>query len=216
LSTGRPARAGKGRKTATRGTIFGDKAMARCPQTAHGATGRPPRRRLPCLGLALAALSFLCLPLCAGRAGPQEPQLADLMSAQLWAKYQSRPKYKDRIEIYHQAFDQLAGRLRTHLKKMEMDQVAESLHKISALARLAREEPARASAGPKDLASKQVRKLEIHIRRTVVTFNDYRLSVPFDFRADFESTTKDLEEWRNQLLMQLFGKAAAASREPQP
>lgn len=168
---------------------------------------------MPYLAIALAALS--CSP-SAGRAGQQELQLADLMSAQLWAKYQSRPKYKDKIEIYHQAFDQLTSRLRAHLKKMEMDQVAESLRQISALSQLARQEPARTSAGPKDLASKQVRKLEIHIRRTVVTFNDYRLSVPFDFRADFESTMKDLEEWRNQLLLQLFGKAAAVSKEPRP
>jgi hypothetical protein len=141
-------------------------------------------------------------------------QLQDLMSSGLFAKYNSQSKYKDRVEIYHQALSDIAGQLRTHLKKMEMTAVTEDLQKMSSLSLLAQQEPTRAAASSKDLRSRQVRKLEIHIRLLFTTLNDYKLSVPFDYRADFENTTRDMEEWRNQLLIQLFGKTAAAPRPP--
>lgn len=219
LIDGRPGRISSDRdrtKNMRDGAISSDRTNAPSADAGRCAAVCPGRHRRLLLGLALTTLLSSLPAGGSGRLAGQELQLAELLSPQLWAKYQSQPKYKDRIEIYHQALDQLAGRLRNHLKKMEMDQVAESLRKISALSYLARREPARNSAGPKDLASKQVRKLEIHIRRSVVTFSDYRLSVPFDYRAEFESTMKDLEEWRNQLLLQLFGKAAAAPTEPRP
>jgi hypothetical protein len=148
-------------------------------------------------------------------AARKDLQLQDLLSPQLLARYNSQQKYKDRVEVYHQALSDIAGQLRAQLKKMEMGAVTEDLHRMRSLSLLAQQEPARAAASPKDLRTKQVRKLEIHIRQLVATLNDYKLSVPFDYRADFESATRDLEEWRNQLLIQLFGKAAATPRPPE-
>ena len=140
--------------------------------------------------------------------------LEDLFSPSQLDKYKKKTKYQDRIDIYHGALDSLASRMRDHLKKKELAKVEEYLSKIRALAQNARQEPARESASNKDLRAKQVRKFEIRIRKLVSTLNSDKLSVPFDFREGFELAARDLEELRNQLLIQIFGEAAAPRNPP--
>jgi hypothetical protein len=177
----------------------------RCRRPEHGSAG--------ILSALLAAFTSAAAIGLSQENAPNPP-LQALLSPKQYQEYSQKPKYKDRIDLYHKAFDGTASELRGHLKKMDMEVVFDNLRKIRALSRYVREDPSRAAASPKDLRSKEVRKLEIRIRQLVFTLNDYRLSVPFDYRAEFETSARDLEELRNELLIQLFGKAAASPRNP--
>jgi hypothetical protein len=141
-------------------------------------------------------------------------QLKDLLPPKLYDDYNRRPNYKDRLDIIKRGVEASVADLKSHLKKMDTEVVLDNLRKISALARQAQDEPSRRSASPKDLRSKQVKKAEIRFRELVSTLHDYQLSVPFEYRGQFDTAITDLEELRNQLLVQLFGKAAASPRPP--
>jgi hypothetical protein len=169
--------------------------------------------------LGVALLLWACVFLSGSIARPQAPaaasdQLKELLPPKLYDDYNQRPNYKDRLDIMRRGMEAWFSDLRSHLKKMDTEVVLEDLRKISALSRFAQEEPSRQSASPKDLRSKQVKQAEIKLRQIAATLHDYRLSVPFEYRSQFAAAVTDLEVLRNQLLVQLFGKAAASPRPP--
>lgn len=141
-------------------------------------------------------------------------QLKDLLPAKLYGDYNSRPNYKDRLETMKRGLEAWFSDLKSHLKKMDTEAMLDDLRKISALARFAQDEPTRLSASPKDLRSRQVKQAEIGLRQIAAALHEYRFSVPFEYRGQFDAAIRDLEVLRNQLLVQLFGKTAASPRPP--
>ncbi len=137
-----------------------------------------------------------------------DPPVMQLFSAKKYAQYQSKPKYKDRLDIYREVLDDQITEVRSRLKKLELGNAAEILGQMRAVTRHAMAEPSRESASAKDLRSTQVRKLEIRIRKIVGILDDLRLSVPYDYRAGFEVTSAELEKLRDQLLKQLFDRGS--------
>lgn len=137
-----------------------------------------------------------------------DPPVMQLFPAKKYAQYQSRPNYKDRMDIYREVLDDQIADVRSRLKKLELDNAVGILRQIGAVARHAMTDPSRESTNPKDLRSKQVKKLEIRIRKMVGTLDDLKLGVPYDYRAEFEATSGELEKLRDQLLKQLFGRGS--------
>jgi len=132
------------------------------------------------------------------------PPLEELLSPGQYVKYVSKPKYKDRIDIFRKTMEGYGSMLRRHLDKKDLNQARQVLTNLRALTHYVQEEPTRSSASPKDLRSKQVKKMEILLRKQLDTMSDMKLSVPFDFRAEFEDTTQAFEQLRDQLLRGLF------------
>jgi hypothetical protein len=165
--------------------------------------------------LLLPALIFITASVARSQApAATSNQLEELLTPKLYRDYNRQSNYKDRLDVIKQGLEKCMSDLKDHLKKMDTEVVLENLRKMSALALYAQDEPSRRSASPKDLRSKQVKKAEIRIREIVSTLRDYRLSVPFEYRGQFDAAMAALEELRDQLLVQLFGKAAASPRPP--
>ncbi len=143
------------------------------------------------------------------QSAPPEPPLAEILSAKAYQKYQQREKYRDRVDLFREALSAQADALHKEIKEKHLEGAGVVLRKMQALARYARQEPARQSASAKDLRSGQVIKLEVNIRKLTDTLHDYKLSVPLEYRDQFDETTADLEALRDQLLKGIFGQAAA-------
>ncbi|MBM3791049.1 MAG: hypothetical protein FJW35_11975 [Acidobacteria bacterium] len=168
------------------------------------------------LGAALCCAVSGAPDVAAQEPGPPDRPISSLLSEKRLREYNRNPKYKGRIDIFREAYDDLASHLADDLKKMDMEKVFQDLRDMRALAGHVQNEPTRGAASAKDLRSKEVKKLEIRIRKLTAALDDYRLSVPFDDRGEFEATVNELEGLRNQLLIQLFGKAAARPQDPDP
>jgi hypothetical protein len=132
------------------------------------------------------------------------PPLQELLAPDQYRKYISKTKYKDRIDILRKTMESYGSMLRRHLDRKDLNEVKQALTRLRALTHYAQEEPTRSAASQKDLRSKQIKKMEILLRRQLDTLNDMKLSVPFDFRPEFEETTEAFERLRDQLLRGLF------------
>jgi hypothetical protein len=182
------------------------KASTECCASIRSLPGITVRRQLPLLPCVIVAL----IPAAGLLWGQQSLRpaipLEELLSPGLRVKYQSKPSYKDRLDVYREALNERDSQLRAELKKLNLDGIAEGLAAMRALAAFAISEPTRKSASPKDLRSKTVKDLEIRIRKLVLELVDFRLSVPPEFHGNFDSTIGPLNDLRNQLLRQLFEK----------
>ncbi|MDA2938791.1 hypothetical protein MYX75_11085 [Acidobacteria bacterium AH-259-A15] len=135
--------------------------------------------------------------------------LHDVLTAREFQKYQSKPKYRDRIDLFRNAFDRRADLLRRYVQRKEMEKTADLLRKLHALSHYAAEESSNVK-NPKDLRSRQVKKLEIRLRKLIETMNDLKSTAPFEYQDDFEITAQALQDLRKTLLTQIFGEAMAA------
>jgi hypothetical protein len=155
------------------------------------------------LSTLLLAFGLFSLPF----PGPQDnlPTLQSLLSEKEYRDYEKKPQYKKRLDIFRKAIAQTAAELRAKVGKKQLPPAIEELREIQALAHYGMAEPTRSAASPKDLRSGQVRKTEIRLRKLLKTLHDLELSVPYDHREDFAATSRLVEDWRNQLLKQIFG-----------
>ncbi len=158
--------------------------------------------------LTITAMALAVLAISPGiiqEAPRSDPPLEALLSPKHYRDYQRKPEYKKRLDIYRESFSDHASSLRSHIDKQDLNEGLVVLGKIRALARYAMEEPSRSSASPKDFRSRQVKKLEIRIRRLIDTLDDAKNSIPYRYRNSFEEAEQDLEDLRNLLLEELFG-----------
>jgi hypothetical protein len=143
-----------------------------------------------------------------------DPPLETILSAKAYQKYQQKENYKDRVDLFRETLSDQADALHNEIKDKHLEGAGEVLGKMRALANYAKQEPTRQSASVKDLRSRQVIKLEVRIRRLTDTLHDYKLSVPLEYRDQFDQTTADLETLRDQLLKGIFSQAAPEIQLP--
>lgn len=132
------------------------------------------------------------------------PPFETLFSPGQYNQYVSKPKYKDRIDLLRKIIESRASLLHKQLDRRDLNEVKQVLSEFRALTHYAQEEPSRSTASPDDLRSKQIKKMEIMLRKQLDSMNDMKLSVPFDFRSEFEITIQAIEQLRDQLLRGLF------------
>lgn len=134
------------------------------------------------------------------------PALEEVLTSKELGDYRRKRDYEDRMEIFRKALDQRARVLRSQIRERQIQPALELLENIQALSRHALQDSLQ-EKDPKRLRDKEVKRLEIRIRRLVESLNDLSLSVPFEYREEFEQTRTILKELRNRLLKQLFGDA---------
>ncbi|MFQ5740356.1 MAG: hypothetical protein ACE5JX_15215 [Acidobacteriota bacterium] len=154
--------------------------------------------------LKLCALASFCLFLVA-QTGETIP-LADLLSSKEMRVYQSKPSYKDRMDLFRKVLERYSKDISSSVRKRNIEETIQHLKEIRALTHYGEKQAQRVKK-PKELSSKQVKKLEIRVRKLVQTLADLAIAVPFEYREEFEATEQRLESFRNQLLKQLFGTA---------
>ncbi len=136
--------------------------------------------------------------------------LSTLLTEREYRKYQSKQKYKDRVDQFRKALDRHTTILESRVRHRHKEGIQESLRAIVDLSRHIRNEPTR-SAEPKDLSSKQVRKLEIDVRKLLKSIQDMKFEFSIEVRKPFESAMIELKLLRDQLLAGIFGQAVRSS-----
>ena len=160
--------------------------------------------RILLASLLLTGLSFQ-QPLPA--AGTHDPSLRDLLTHSEFQKYQKDLRYKKRIDLFRKAFKSRGEMLRRSVQLSQQEAVVELLQQLRALCRHVADESSRARQ--QDLRSKQVKKLEISLRKLIETLEDLKSASPFEYQDEFDSTSQTLEKLRKTLLKQLFGDLLA-------
>ncbi|UCF36148.1 MAG: hypothetical protein JSU96_15175 [Acidobacteriota bacterium] len=162
-------------------------------------------------------LLLFSLLLQAGPATPGEEvedrlPLEETLSAKDWQKYQRETRYRNKIKIVRSGLEKKQKELDSRLGQRKLAAIYRTLAEIRGLAHhaavLSSEE-----SNPKELQHKEVKRLEIRLRKLSEHLEDQKLLVPYENRFHFENTTEIVEELRDQLLRQLFGQALGAPRD---
>ena len=130
--------------------------------------------------------------------------LHELMSDRELERYNRKPKYQDRIDLFRKVFDDRTFQIEAHVDRSEMDKVTELLHHLDGLSHYAARESSQAQ-NKKSLRSRQVKKLEIRLRKLVETLDEMATTVPYEDQEQFAATSQSLERLRKSLLAQIFG-----------
>ncbi len=142
-------------------------------------------------------------------AGPILP-LEDVLSEKRLAKYQSKTKYHDRLKVLREALEARSKRLPLLIDQRNLATIYRSLGEMRTICSYAMDISLEETK-EKERRSKEVKKLEIVLRKLGEILRDTKLEVPLENRAPFDQTKQELEELREQLLRQLFGKALGGS-----
>ena len=129
--------------------------------------------------------------------------LEQILSPSQLRKFKAEDKYHDRVEILRKAFQQVAPRLAPLTHQTDLAPAYEVLRQLEALC----ETTAAVSAEEKDadeLRHKEVKRLEIVVRKMLEELDDLKLLVTFNERQRYERTDEVLSKLREQLLQQLF------------
>ena len=133
---------------------------------------------------------------------PSNPSIQDLLTDQEFQKYLKRPNYKDRIDLFRKTFELRTHSLRRSIRLAQWEKTVQVLQQFRGLCHYISEESKAVSQ--KDLRSKQVKQLEIRLRKLIVTLDDLKPAIPFEYYPEFESSAKILRKLRQTLLKQLF------------
>ena len=142
-------------------------------------------------------------------AGPILP-LEDVLSEKRLAKYQSKTKYHDRLKVLREALEDKSKRLPLLIDQRNLATIYRSLGEMRTICSYAMDISLK-ETNEKERRSKEVKKLEIVLRKLGEILGDTKLEVPLENRVPFEQTKHRIEELREQLLRQLFGKALGTS-----
>jgi len=132
--------------------------------------------------------------------------LEEVLPEKSLLKYNEEEKYHNRIKILKKAFEANARVMEHYVGVRDIANAYRSLAKLRSLAHHSMQASLK-EENAKELRHKEVKRLEIWLRKTEEDLEDLKLEVPLENRLQFEETNRVLEELREQLLRQLFGQA---------
>ena len=132
--------------------------------------------------------------------------LEEILPNKTLLKYKEEQKYHNRIKILRKV---LEANSRALVRHIEVRDIANAYRTLAALRGLAFHalQDSLEEENRKELRHKEVKRLEIWLRKTEEDLDDLKLEVLLENRPQFEETNRVLEELREQLLRQLFGQA---------
>ncbi len=141
------------------------------------------------------------------------PPLKDLLTDREFEKYRKASNYKDRINFFRKTFATRSDFLQQFVRRDEGKRVADVLYQLRSLAQhLAKGSPRQVRE--KDLRSKEVKRLEISLRKLIDRIEDFRSVVTVENRDEIDLTAQALEDLRRTLLKQMFGDILARHNAP--
>jgi hypothetical protein len=136
--------------------------------------------------------------------------LQDLLTARDFRKFSLEDKYHNRIKILRKTFEAKVRILRRNVQQRDVAGSFRSLAELRGLAFHGLQDSL-AETNEKEQRHKEVKNFEIRLRKFTEEVEDLKLSVPLEDRYQFEMTSELVEELRDQLLKQLFGRVITAS-----
>jgi hypothetical protein len=168
---------------------------------------------------------FLGLTLAGGltAARPAQPQPAELaeeripldqlLTGKQLGSFLQSPNYPDRLRILRQALEQRAKRLDNEIRELNLAVVFRTLAEIRGVVAHATE-LAQGQISDKEKRHREVKRMEITLRKIAIQLGDQKMDVPLEERHQFEITVELAESLRNRLLRQLFGSALGKTSAP--
>lgn len=132
--------------------------------------------------------------------------LEEILPEKSLLKYNKEEKYHNRIKILKKAFEANARVMAHYVGARDIANSYRCLAKLRGLAYHSMQASLE-EKNAKELRHKEVKRLEIWLRKAEEDLEDLKLEVPLENRLQFEETNRILEELREQLLRQLFGQA---------
>jgi hypothetical protein len=147
---------------------------------------------------------------------PEETLTIDeLLGPRDAGRFYQRTRYRQRIEILRKAIEDRADRLGDEIEKRNLAVVYRTLAELRGLSHHALQ-ISLSESDERELTHREVRRLEIRLRRLVDQLEGQQLGVPLENRHQFGPTREKVEALRNQLLRQLFGSAVSDTVEVLP
>jgi hypothetical protein len=167
--------------------------------------------RFPTLTLSLLTL----LATIGLQAQPDERiPLEQILPRRDFQKYQREDRYRDKLKIIREALKDSAEGLEKLIDRRNLADINRCLAEIRGLVHVAMRD-SKAEPNPKERRHKEVKRLEIELRKLNEDLEDLKFEVPYENRRQFEDTQKLVEDLRDQLLRQLFGQAISSSPPPE-
>lgn len=141
--------------------------------------------------------------------------LSQLLSGRNHQKY-LREDYHDKIEILRKALERRSNILPNVVRQRDMDLIFQTLAEIRGLV-AAGHQISLEVTDEDERRHKEVKKMEIELRKLNEELGDQKLAVPLEDRDEFDRIQVLIEDFRNRLLQQLFGRVIGATspRSPQ-
>ncbi|MCZ6769038.1 MAG: hypothetical protein O7D93_07310 [Acidobacteria bacterium] len=136
--------------------------------------------------------------------------LQDLLTYRELREYGTKKKYRNRMDLFRKVLEARSSLLEQFVHENKMEELREMLLRIRALCPHVEHESSDVKKGS-DLRSKQVRKLEIHLRKLVQIVKDLQTVAPVKYAEEFEVTAEALERLRRILLTQVIGYSFSKS-----
>ena len=136
--------------------------------------------------------------------------LQDLLTYREFREYGTKKKYRNRMDLFRKVLEARSSLLEQFVHENKLEELREMLLRIRALCPHVEDESSNVEKGS-DLRSKQVKKLEIHLRKLVKTVKDLQTVAPVKYSENFEITAEALERLRKILLTQVLGYSLSTS-----
>lgn len=133
----------------------------------------------------------------------EDPTLRNFLTDSEYQNYQKDSRYNKRIDLFRKIFKHRGEMLRDLVRSNKHEEISKLLKKLGEICPHVIRESSKAKK--EDLLSKQVKRLEIELRKLIEALEDLKLSTPFENQDNFNSTSEALEKLRRSLLKQLFG-----------
>ncbi|MEE8585455.1 MAG: hypothetical protein V3T83_11440, partial [Acidobacteriota bacterium] len=148
-----------------------------------------------------------------GADGQPTQGLQALLSAEEYRNYQAKARYRDRMGQFRRALDRYSDQIEKQVRSREHEALQPTLKSVSCLSLHILNEPTRESF-PKHRRSKQVKKLEIALRKLVDLLRQAKYSFSLDMQQNFDQSAQDLDKLRDQLLEGIFGQPVQRQDQP--
>lgn len=137
--------------------------------------------------------------------GPILP-LDQVLSERRLSTYYGKSRYQDRLKVLREAIETRTKRLPALIDERNLATIYRSLGEMRTICSTAMEISLEAT-NEKERRHKEVKRMEIRLRKLSEILEDTKLEVPLENRVPFDETREVLEDLREQLLRQLFGRA---------
>lgn len=138
-------------------------------------------------------------------ANAEEIALENVLPPSTLSRYQ-KSDYPDQLKILRTAIQSTGSRLKIQVSRQDRQGFLASLNELETLSE---EAFARSSeiTSEKMMRHREVKRMEIFLRKEIDLLEDLKLEVPYDIRNSFQAPKESMDKLRNRLFLQLFESA---------
>jgi hypothetical protein len=150
-------------------------------------------------------LALLLVGLATFWAYAEEIALENILPPSTLSRYQ-KSDYPGMLKILRTAIQSTSNRLKIQVSRQDREGFLASLKELETLSEEAFDRSSEIKS-EKMMRHKEVKRMEIFLRKEIDLLEDLKLEVPYDIRSSFQAPKESMDELRNKLFLQLFESA---------